>query len=228
MSKNPKPTTEELRFVYELLVSGYEEADVLAEYSRLLEAGTLNFPCRTDKRFVRERKRELLTAEQVLKERIKSTDPLVVERKREHFNKLHDLMREWKEQLVAEVTAPLRGYDLIFPTSFTDKDYKLSGIFGPRGSLCWEVTRGGSVDVWFVVERDPLFPSLKEHLSGNDIWDKFDDIKGKIASAIGEVGETGKTSQARNVLQLAYDIAEKLDIEVERVTMAGSCSLCRS
>ena len=89
MSKNPKPTTEELRFVYKLILDGNDDADILEEYYRQYDSGTLMFPFRTDKRFVRERRKELLAAEEVFKERLgKKYDPLTIENKRQHFEHL--------------------------------------------------------------------------------------------------------------------------------------------
>lgn len=86
MSRNPKPTSEELRFVYDLLIKGYEEADVLAEYASRYSAGTLMFPYRTDKRFVRECKKELKAAREVLQEHAKRVDPVIAKKQEDHFN----------------------------------------------------------------------------------------------------------------------------------------------
>ena len=92
MSKNPKPTAEELRCIYGLILRGYEDADILAEYAELYENGNLMFPCRTDKRFVRERRKELAAAEAVLQGHVKKkVDPVISKRKEEYYNRSADI-----------------------------------------------------------------------------------------------------------------------------------------
>ena len=46
MSKNPKPTAEELKWVYDLILRDYDDTDILAEYASLYENGNLMFPYR--------------------------------------------------------------------------------------------------------------------------------------------------------------------------------------
>lgn len=90
MSKNPKPTIEELKFVYELILKGYDDADVLAEYAALYEQGQIMFPYRTDKRFVREHRRELQVAKEVLSRHFEK-DGKEVKTQWEHFNQLAEI-----------------------------------------------------------------------------------------------------------------------------------------
>jgi hypothetical protein len=226
MSKNPKPTIEELRYIYDLILQGYDD-DILAEYASLYHASTLMFPYRTDKRFARERRKELSATQGLVKERMQATDPLIVEDKRKHLDKMRELMKKWKEQLTTEVAEPLGGYVPNFPTQFTKEDNNGPAIYEPRGSLCWEVNRDNSVNVWFLVEHDPLFPYLREHLSESEIWSIFDDIKQELTKAISEIASSGKKTQVENMLQLTNDIAEILETEIERVTIPGNCLLCR-
>ncbi|MFC2003441.1 hypothetical protein ACFLV4_05815 [Chloroflexota bacterium] len=91
MSKNPKPTTEELRCVYDLILRGYDDADILAEYASLYENGNLMFPYRTDKRFVMECRKELAAAKEVLQKQLKAVDPIIIKKKEEHFNHLSEI-----------------------------------------------------------------------------------------------------------------------------------------
>jgi hypothetical protein len=100
MSANPKPTSEELRFVYDLILKGNTDADILAEYGHLLEAGQLMFPSRVDKRFVWERRKELEAAKAVLEGHLKAVDPIVVKRKEEHFNHMAQIL----ESIITEKT----------------------------------------------------------------------------------------------------------------------------
>ncbi|MFC1967124.1 hypothetical protein ACFLV2_00550 [Chloroflexota bacterium] len=93
MSRNSRPTTEELKFVYGLILKGDNDADILAEYAQLYESAQLLFPYRTDKRFIRERKKELEAAREVLQKDLKAVDPIIVRRKEEHFNYLAEIIR---------------------------------------------------------------------------------------------------------------------------------------
>ena len=89
MSKNPKPTAEELRFVYEMIAKGYDDNAILHEYCRELKSGQLMFPLREDKRFIRERRMEFEAASDVLKRDLKREvyrDP-----KEEHFARMAEI-----------------------------------------------------------------------------------------------------------------------------------------
>ena len=89
MSRNPKPTAEELRFVYEMIAKGYDDNAILHEYCKEYESGQLKFPFRTDKRFIRERRMEFEAASDVFKRDLKREvyrDP-----KEEHFARMADI-----------------------------------------------------------------------------------------------------------------------------------------
>ena len=115
MSKNPKPTAEELRCVYDLILRGYDDADILAEYASLYENSNLMFPYRTDKRFVRERRKELAAAEEVLKEHVKKKiDPIAIKRKGEHFNHLAEIAGKiWPPNMNIAPGDESSGYDYL-------------------------------------------------------------------------------------------------------------------
>ena len=94
MSKNPKPSPEELRFIYKLILKyGDDDKAILGEYAYLADMNRLKFPYRMDKRFVQERRREIRAAEEVLKQRIKRIDPVISKLKEEHFKKLSGTAR---------------------------------------------------------------------------------------------------------------------------------------
>ena len=57
-----KPTPEELRFVYKMILEGYNDKDILNEYCHLYEIVQLKFPLRSDERFIKERRKELAAA----------------------------------------------------------------------------------------------------------------------------------------------------------------------
>lgn len=102
MGKNPKPTVEELEFVYGLMAKGYlDDASILAEYAQLFEAGTLNFPYRTDRRFVRERRKEFAAAKKVIPAQAASVDPIVVEARKKHFGLLTEVGKLLRQDLIS-------------------------------------------------------------------------------------------------------------------------------
>ena len=92
MSKNPKPTTEELEFIYDLIQNGFDDESIINEYLRRENNLTITFPIRTDKRFIKERRKELTAARRVLQEHVKKKiDPITTKRKEEHFNHLAEI-----------------------------------------------------------------------------------------------------------------------------------------
>jgi len=92
MSKNPKPTGEELKFVYDLILKGNSDSDILEEYSQLYDAGTLMFPYRTDKRFIRERRKELDLVLEILQNYNKKIlDPIILENRKKHYEHLAEI-----------------------------------------------------------------------------------------------------------------------------------------
>lgn len=94
MSRNPKPTAEELKFVYQMILNGYDDSDILAEYARLYDDGQLMFPYRTDRRFIRQCRKELDAASAVLQEHLnKQVDPTMVKHREEHFAELADISK---------------------------------------------------------------------------------------------------------------------------------------
>lgn len=95
MSKKSKPTTEELRFVYDLINKGLRGKDLPDEYLRLYESGQLMFPLRTDKRFFQDRIRELEAASEVLLEDLKKrADPVIAKKREEHYNQLAEVAED--------------------------------------------------------------------------------------------------------------------------------------
>jgi hypothetical protein len=56
-------TFAELKFLYGLLLRGWDDEAILAEYARLKQEGKLEFPFRRDASFLRERRKELAAQE---------------------------------------------------------------------------------------------------------------------------------------------------------------------
>jgi hypothetical protein len=117
MAKNPRPTREEYRFIYDqLLKSGGDVKSVLAEYALLYEAGRLIFPYRADERLIEDAKRQLEAAREVLEEHIRTrVNPTIINAQTQHFaqmtkiakylltyNEKHDDAPETEEWLMTD------------------------------------------------------------------------------------------------------------------------------
>jgi hypothetical protein len=90
MAKNPRPTREEYRFIYDqLLKSGGDVKSVLAEYALLYEAGRLIFPYRADERLIEDAKKQLEAAREVLEEHIRTrVNPVMINAQTQHFSQM--------------------------------------------------------------------------------------------------------------------------------------------
>ena len=93
MGKGQSPTTDELKFIYDLLAQGYSDADIIKEYEELRRQGKLGaLQFRQDIRFIRQRRIEFETARIVLEGDIKKiVDPVVPKRREEHYEQLSEI-----------------------------------------------------------------------------------------------------------------------------------------
>ena len=74
MGKGKSPTSNELKFVYEMIAEGYSDTDILAKYEELKRHGKLgSLPYRQDTRFIRQRRKEFETARKILEGKFKVT-----------------------------------------------------------------------------------------------------------------------------------------------------------
>ncbi|MFC2027183.1 hypothetical protein ACFLU3_00715 [Chloroflexota bacterium] len=207
MSKNPKPTTEELRFVYDLLTRGHEEADVLAEYARLYDDGQLMFPFRSDKRFVRDRKRELDAATEVLKDHLKKVvDPVISERRKEHSDHL------------AAITGTLlsNGIDTV--------DYQLRNLGVPS-------------DGWIYILNDGQFDrrltqeELSSYLIDNEDTAQLEcgsyDFECLIHHLIHYYPDIAKVGFGGIATNKPYELIETLQALHRGKIFAGNCPVCK-
>jgi hypothetical protein len=97
MGRGQSPSADELKLIYGLLDEGYSDTDILAKYDDLNKHGKLgSLPYRTDKRFIRQRRKEFEAARAILESSIKMhTDPLVVKAREAHLSEIRDVMQEW-------------------------------------------------------------------------------------------------------------------------------------
>jgi len=83
---------EELRFIYKLIIDGYDDADILKEYAALHSTGDNRFPLRNSEEFIRDRRQEMEVAVQILKDGIKAMlNPLIARQKEEHQKQLSEI-----------------------------------------------------------------------------------------------------------------------------------------
>ncbi len=111
-----KVDQEELRFIYKLISDGYSDLDILKEYASLHDNGDTRFPLRASEDFIRDRRREMEVAVQILKDGIKTMlNPLIMKQKEEHQKQL------------SEISAMLLGNGL-----HTVEESSSAGIYGLR------------------------------------------------------------------------------------------------
>lgn len=92
MNENGKIEPEELRFIYQLILEGRKDSDILNEYIRLKEVGELNFPLRTDDSFIKDRRKEIEITSEVLKDSIKKImHPFILKQREEHVAQLAEI-----------------------------------------------------------------------------------------------------------------------------------------
>lgn len=95
------PTPEELEFIYQLLVVGYGDADIIEKYEELKKHGKLgSLPYRSDIRFIRQRRRELEAVRRVLeKDFRRKADPVLAGYRRKHLEEVENTIRRQKDKL---------------------------------------------------------------------------------------------------------------------------------
>lgn len=210
MSKKSRPTTEELRFVYDLILKGYDDADILAEYAHLLDMGQLMFPVRTDKRFIRECRKELEAATEVTREHLKKkVDPFIVKRREEHFSNLAGIAKVFLNNLDS-VSSPRwttnrsRQVKYVIPNKKAASRYdeiteeQLTGCL--NSNIASAIDKHGD---WFF--RACFVPHLKS-----------------------ELPEELKTELFYNVVEKhPYKLIETLRILTARKTFKGTCPVCK-
>jgi hypothetical protein len=199
MSKNSKPTIEELKQVYKLMLEGYEDADILGWYQDEARSGTLVFPLRTDRRFVRDRRRELTAAQEVLKNIGQKVDQVTEQNKKQHFEHLAEIAELLLDGGLGKIndTQPADKYEIVH------EDYVIETL--TRDQLIG--TLEGNIDI--ACQRYgawQVFGCLMTHLEAE--YPIFQDVYGFI-----------------NEHPLEY--IEMLRTLAQRKTFKGTCPVCK-
>lgn len=151
MGKEIRPKREELEFLFNLFLQGYEkDDDILAKYLELNENGNLKFPLRTDRRIIKQIREEFAAARAVLEPYFKQRiDPAVSKLYQEHQNELIRLV----ERLSADLEPHLY---LLRLRSLEDRGSYSKSAWQQLGSnhlsLTWQVENGGSVSLRYGLE----------------------------------------------------------------------------
>jgi len=223
VGKKAEPTGEELVFIYSKFQEKLSDEEVLEE---MRDQPFL----RRSIGFLKRRRKEFNAAKYVLREYFESNqDELIIDAKRKHIRDINKLIQTWKDQLVFKVAEPLGGYEVVFPMRFTKEDNMGPGKYGPKGNLCWEIRKDKTIRVWFLVEHESGFSYLKEHLTNEQLWKDFNDMKMLLSQEVAEVTETNETAleRARNIQELAYNLVIALEEILARGIPPGSCSICK-
>lgn len=213
------------------------KAKILRAYEKWLQNGkgredVLIKLAREYKKSEREIERYIHSARQDKDEREKAAtlkeDPLIIEAKRKHFEALYELIRNWKEELVFDVSGPLERYEITFPYAFRSEDNRGAGLY-KKGPLCWCVKDDGDVDVRFEVEKASLFRCLRPHLPSESLWQSFEQLKQELAEGIKQAAssQNRKSTFVRKSYELVYKIVTELDIALDRKgVFPGKCEAC--
>jgi len=150
MGHGQSPTPEELKFIYNLFLEGYSDAEVLKKYEEPRKEGKLGaLPYRQDIRFVRQRRKEFEVLRALLELRIKQQlDPALEKAREDHLNNIRAQIESWKGYIcVRDIAAIDPGEYSSIPLSWQDLDNK------------------------------PLFNVLKQHLPFDELWNNWDTWK---------------------------------------------------
>lgn len=207
MGKQSKPTPEELKFVYELILKGYSNREIMEEYTHLYEIGQLKFPLRGDQRFIKDRRKELEAASEVLQQHVKKkVDPIISKRREEHFDR------------IADVATLLLANDLDSVTENPTREDQF-GIFK------YTIWHGGS---GLGITHEQLSQLLDQNIESvsdqpNDAYD-LDCLLSHLKDECPQIKSKGF---GNFVKENPYKLIEALRIFIRRKTFKGTCPVCK-
>jgi len=227
-------TSEELSYIYDLILRSYDDSSILAEYAASFNAGTLMFPYRTDKRFVKERRKELEAAKRVLKDAQVKADPNVVEQQNRHSIQLIDMLELLLTSDDKRVSAPslvnishvskqskeFKKYESIVK-EFASSDRRLSE--DQYVVVNWPSSTGD------VLSKSMLIEILKNNvrkIKGHFSTYLFDECL--IPHIITELSSAGITDTWDKVVEeQPYELIQVLKILAAKKTFNGKCPICK-
>lgn len=195
---SPKPTYEELKFIYQRFVEGIENEDKVLDLLRVYREKNPNISPvrRDDKRFVIDRRKEFHAAREVLWDALKNqADPLIVENKRKHFEQLANIISGMLKNGLGNICQ--RGEDEYFVGEEDLTVLTRSEVEDRLYKNDW----GDECDAWFY--HNCLIPHLKAEqleVDGVDFLSNVTDLVGFF--------------EALNVLS-------------RRNTFKGTCPVCK-
>jgi len=199
MSRNPKPTPEELRFIYDLIIKGYDDTDIIEEYTHLYEQSQLPFPLRGDKRFFQDRRKELASAREVLQDNLKAVDPIATKRKDEHFNYLAEIV----SSIAPEKTAVIET---------VGSEYAIRGANGKQTKLT----------------KEQLTRSIKEFLKqAAKQYGHTDVCEYLIPHLEAEIAETTGKELNTFITENPLKFYKSLRLLADKRIFKGKCPFCR-
>ena len=164
----------------------------------------------------------------LLKEKPSVSDPIIVAEREKHYQALHKIVQDLKDNLVLETNDFFNSYDIRFQRDFTAEAWQLNTPH--QMGINWFIDQSGNLAVWFPVEDDTLFPCLREHLDGDEIWVLFSDLKKEITERIKRAASMQKGQRMRyssEIDSLTCRIADKLSIILARGNyFSGRCQSC--
>jgi hypothetical protein len=205
-----QPTMEELRFVYELILDGATNREILDEYARLLEIGQLVFPLRSDVRFIKARRRELETSSGVLQEHVRRTvDPIIVKARQEHFEYLAGISNTL-------LSGGLHDLTVIYTPEDTDCKHPLYAVLQHQPSV-------EPVESW---TQDELSRRLKENLAlAHDRFGESQVNSYYLSHLKAEIPDFKNLNTVIDDAPISY--IETLKVLSNRRTFKGTCPVCQ-
>jgi hypothetical protein len=134
------------------------------------------------------------------------------------------VIEKWRAELVLRIYDPYPDVLLQFPTSFTSVDAEPA--YHRKGSLRWHIVADDTIEVYFLVEKEPLFKYLERHLPSKQMWEDFRCLKQGLAEAIKRAAYGSRIS-AQGAALLATRIVGELDKVLDRRRLTGKCQVCR-
>ena len=204
---------EELRFLYQLIIEGYSDTDILREYTSLNNAGKLEFPLRVSQEFIGDRRQEMEVAVQILKDGIKTIiQPLLNKQQEEHQKQL------------AEISAALLQNDL-----HTVEECSNMGVYGLRrnGMFRYRYTIKDHSNRSIQLSRYQLFNIFRKNVeTACKKYTQFVFYECYIPHLKNEIPEIEEEGFWPQVERQPFEVITAIKELTQLETLKGFCPLC--